>query len=388
MTGNHVSEIQSNPHAAQLAKGFPWLRFEPRLEQEFMRSYWSNHRMRMRVGMIVGAIIFIAFSIKYVLTLPRSTWITTVVVVDGFIVPVLLFGALLTLRAQYQPWISKVGNLVLVLMWIGLSATLLESRALGTPIHYESMLLAIAFVLFSTGLRAVPALMSCIFGITIYLVGICILGEHPEVVEDEAFHLISITAIGAIGVYNRESMLRRLFLTQSVATFRAEHDPLTQLLNRGAAMRRLETAWSQAARQHNPIAVFLIDADHFKAYNDQYGHIEGDKCLQSIASAIKVLPRRPMDMVARFGGEEFVALAYDTDWKGAELIAEKVRIAVANMKIPLESGKEVGVTISIGVASVQPIAGDVTSTIVKTLRQADAALYAAKSAGRNCFVIS
>lgn len=387
MTENRVSETQTSPHAAQLEKGFPRLRFEPALEREFMENYWTNHRLRVRSGMIVGTIIFFAFSIKDIMLLPKSTWIWTVATVDGFIVPVMLFGASLTWQEQWKPWITRASHVVLMLIWIGFVASLLESRALGTPIRYESIMLTIAYILFSTGLRTIPAVTSCIFGVVLYIVGSLLFGTDHAIVQTEAFHLIAITVIGTIGAYARETMLRKLFLTQSIANFRAEHDPLTQLLNRGAAMRRLETAWNHAARQRNPISIILVDADHFKSYNDRYGHLEGDKCLQGIGRALKEVLCRPMDMVGRFGGEEFVALAYDTDREGAVCMAEKIRVAVEHTRVLLETGHTTHITVSIGVISLVPSPGEDASVITNALRQADSALYAAKSAGRNCFVL-
>ena len=392
MTEEQISGMQNNPHAAQLRRGFPWLRFEPSLEQEFMQNYWADHRLRIRRGLIAGAIIFLVFSIKDIMILPRSTWIWTVPTVDGFIVPVLLLGALLTLSAQYKPWITKGSHIVLMLVWMGFVATLLQSRALGSPIPYESMMLTIAYILFATGLRAIPAVTSCMFGVVLYLIGIWMLGANAAVMNHESFHLIAITAIGAIGAYARESMLRRLFLTQSLASFHAEHDSLTQLLNKSAAMRRIKIAWRQAARQREQIAIFMIDADHFKAYNDRHGHIEGDKCLQSIGKAIKEPLHRPMDLAARFGGEEFVALAYGACQKDAAAIADRIRIKIENTKIALANGDEAQITVSIGIASIMPapiaVDADIESKIIDVLQLADAALYAAKSAGRNRVAVS
>lgn len=388
MTEGRIAEIQTNPHAAQLEKGFRWLRFEPGLELEFMRDYWTNHRLRVRSGMIIGAIIFAAFTVKDIITLPTEAWIWTVITVDGFIVPVMLTGAALTLVEDYKPWITRASHVVLVLVWIGFVVSMLETVALGTPTRYESIMLTIAYILFSTGLRAVPALTSCIFGVVVYLVGIRYLGVAPEEIQAQTFHLVSITAIGAIGAYAREAMLRKLFLTQSLSTFRAEHDPLTQLLNRGAAMRRIEIAWRQAARQDERISIFLIDADHFKAYNDRYGHVEGDKCLIGVSKAIKEPLNRPMDVAARYGGEEFVALAYGADQKDAAAIADRIRVNIENMRLPLESGGDARITVSIGIASIRPASGPSGSEITDVLRLADAALYSAKSSGRNRAVLS
>jgi diguanylate cyclase (GGDEF)-like protein len=129
--------------------------------------------------------------------------------------------------------------------------------------------------------------------------------------------------------------------------------------------------------------VMMIDADHFKAFNDRHGHQAGDQALRELANVITANVRRPTDLVARYGGEEFSVIVAETDSAGAQQIAEHIRLAVE--QLPLVAGAEWPMTVSIGIASW-------TTTSEMTLEQllfaADKALYQAKEGGRNRVVVA
>jgi diguanylate cyclase (GGDEF)-like protein len=125
----------------------------------------------------------------------------------------------------------------------------------------------------------------------------------------------------------------------------------------------------------------MIDVDHFKKYNDHYGHQGGDDCLRQIAEAIKLGAQRPTDLAARYGGEEFVVLLPETDPAGAAVVAEQIRARVARLEIPhAKSDTSSRVTISLGIATLAPDAEGVAGSLVA---RADANLYRAKERGRD-----
>jgi diguanylate cyclase (GGDEF)-like protein len=162
----------------------------------------------------------------------------------------------------------------------------------------------------------------------------------------------------------------------------AQHDGLTDLPNRRSFDEHLARTVAQAARGRRPVAVVMMDVDHFKRYNDRYGHPAGDRCLQAVARAADAAARRPGDIVARYGGEELVALLPDTDRDGARTVAEAMRRAVEEQAIEHAGNPPAGrVTISVGVAVQIP--DPETHDAAVLLRDADAALYRAKSGGRN-----
>ena len=157
-------------------------------------------------------------------------------------------------------------------------------------------------------------------------------------------------------------------------------DGLTGIPNRRHFDDRLDAEWRRCARIDAPLSVVAIDIDHFKRFNDTYGHLAGDEALRAVAQAASACLARPGDLVARTGGEEFVCLLPHVDSDGAAAVAELIRQAVASLSIP-HTGSDAGrVTVSLGVASVHPArAGE----SVDLLQAADRALYRAKAAGRD-----
>ncbi|MCW8195892.1 diguanylate cyclase [Proteobacteria bacterium 005FR1] len=158
-------------------------------------------------------------------------------------------------------------------------------------------------------------------------------------------------------------------------------DPLLGIANRRAFDQDLTREWRRARRKQAQLALLMVDVDHFKIYNDEYGHAEGDQCLQEVASALESVVKRPGDMVARYGGEEFVVLLPDTDLAGAASVAERIhaQLAQRNLIFP-KSPTAPCVTVSIGVSTILP-AGDQQSK--ELIEHTDEALYAAKEEGRN-----
>ena len=163
--------------------------------------------------------------------------------------------------------------------------------------------------------------------------------------------------------------------------FLSERDPLTGLYNRRVFERRADAAWRLCIRIGQPLAVIMIDVDHFKAFNDHYGHQAGDDCLRRVAAVIGDQARRPGDVTARYGGEEFIVLLSQTDRAGVARVAEAIRAGVYGLEIPhQDSLYDKVVTISLGFAWGVPQRGTEYPWFIKL---ADEALYASKADGRN-----
>ncbi|MDH5357017.1 MAG: diguanylate cyclase [Gammaproteobacteria bacterium] len=164
----------------------------------------------------------------------------------------------------------------------------------------------------------------------------------------------------------------------------AEIDGLTGIANRRRFDELLTKEYKQALREHEPIALLMVDIDDFKPFNDHYGHMAGDATLKQVAHIIDKTLNRPMDLVARYGGEEFVCLLPNTDIEGMTLIANSVLEAIRALRIPHEFARAADIlTLSIGGASVIPKHGDTPESLVV---MADKRLYKAKETGRNRFV--
>ena len=158
-------------------------------------------------------------------------------------------------------------------------------------------------------------------------------------------------------------------------------DDLTQLANRRVFSERLQQEWRRMAREKSNLSLILGDIDYFKAYNDTYGHLQGDQCLAKVARVISQCLKRPADLAARYGGEEFAALLPNTPFTGAVHVAETIRYSVKALAIPHQQSANCDhITISLGVASIIP---NIQMEAELLIQSADKALYQAKAEGRD-----
>lgn len=166
----------------------------------------------------------------------------------------------------------------------------------------------------------------------------------------------------------------------------SSQDGLTGVANRRSFDFHLESAWRTLARSREPLSLIMADLDSFKAYNDAYGHQEGDECLRRVAKTLASASRRAGDQVARYGGEEFAIVLSATDSAGAARVAEALRAAVEDLAIPHRCSPASGVvTVSLGVATAAPAD---SSSPAHLIAAADRALYRAKQEGRNRLVVA
>jgi diguanylate cyclase (GGDEF)-like protein len=186
-------------------------------------------------------------------------------------------------------------------------------------------------------------------------------------------------------ISNRKAAEDRLSKALNAAENLASIDSLTGVANRRTFDEFIETEWLRGIRTHSDFSVLLVDVDHFKLYNDKYGHVTGDNCLKEIAEAIGTVVHRSTDLLARYGGEEFVVVLPDTDAAGAYVMAEQIRKAVELRQIVHEGAPRGVVTLSVGCATQIP---KLESPCTWLIKRADDALYQAKSAGRNCIRVS
>ncbi len=193
---------------------------------------------------------------------------------------------------------------------------------------------------------------------------------HPDVLSAIATAMLRLSSIQA------ELMSANKKLDEV-----AHYDVLTQIMNRRGYEEALDRYWKDHQRRKDCLTIMLMDIDHFKKYNDNYGHIQGDQCLREVAQTLKSALKRPVDILARYGGEEFVVLLPSTDLEGAKKVAERFITAMQQANIPHEySDSQPFVSLSIGIAQVQLS----NETSKQALERADSALYQAKESGRHC----
>ena len=210
------------------------------------------------------------------------------------------------------------------------------------------------------------------------------MGDIHKLWRIEATRIGAIMAALAVFVLGVSLFLAREISRRAAAEEKLEElattDALTGLRNRRKFDAAIETEWRRAARQRRPLALLMIDADHFKTFNDTFGHQAGDEVLVGIAICISDAVQRAGDCVARYGGEEFAVLLPDMSPAQAFLVAETIRL-----KVEQWCADTAITTVSIGVASLIP---DARTQWTQMVNAADKALYAAKAGGRNRTVVA
>ena len=183
-----------------------------------------------------------------------------------------------------------------------------------------------------------------------------------------------------------QKLVHQLEIEKNIAQINSITDSLTGLFNRGYFDKTLGKEFSRLSRSGTMLSLIMLDIDHFKKFNDSYGHLSGDNCLQLIAKLLKDIVSREPDTVARFGGEEFIVILPGTDEHGAKILAERIRKGVEDLNIPhIASETYKYVTVSVGIITIFP--NDLVSQD-RALKLVDDALYLAKEQGRNRFVIA
>ncbi|ACK72056.1 diguanylate cyclase/phosphodiesterase with GAF sensor [Gloeothece citriformis PCC 7424] len=209
--------------------------------------------------------------------------------------------------------------------------------------------------------------------------------RKPRKWQDHEITLLSQIAIGAAIAIHQGELYQQLESANLELKKLSCLDGLTQVANRHRFDMYLDQEWRRLMRSQQFLSLILCDVDHFKGYNDTYGHLAGDQCLQQVAQVIKNAVGRPADLVARYGGEEFAIILPDTPLRGALYVAEQIRQQVQYLTIPHPQSTHQWVTLSSGVASFIPSAALSPKALINA---ADEALYQAKANGRNQVVFS
>jgi diguanylate cyclase (GGDEF)-like protein len=361
------------------------LSFPEPLETEFRDEHRNSMQTWVRLSILVSAMTVLGFSVidYFVLGIQGSAIANTVrfsVHIPAVII-MLAFTWTTLYRRGYEPMIQFVapafgiGTVIMAAYAPTDQIALLGARLMLVTFFFYFMLGMRFWVGLRSNLIVFAAFSACFF-----------LGLMPPNVSIYVlFSMACANLIGAAGCYMLERANREAFLERKLLEEVATHDGLTGVLNRAAFEDQVRRVWSQAQRDRQPVAVVMIDIDYFKAFNDRYGHQAGDDCLRNVATALAAAARRrPLDFVARYGGEELVAVLYGADRAYAESVARALIATVTDLKIPhAGSLAQPYVTVSVGVTSVDAYR---TPSHDVAINWADQALYAAKNAGRNRFV--
>jgi diguanylate cyclase (GGDEF)-like protein len=304
----------------------------------------------------------------------------------------ILLGILMLLRRGVSP--EACGNMLTGAAWYVYTALACLSGGLWAPVMIWFATLPILSVLLS-GPRS-GAFWTLVSAATVgwFALTDAMGWNLPIELKPDAFFLVQTS--GLVGllfcVYLLVSVLKKMEFgarrdlrnANSLLERQAATDGLTGIPNRHSFDRILAQEWSRHERGRSPLSIALIDADFFKAFNDEYGHLAGDECLRAVARAIRSSIRRPNDFCARFGGEEFAVILPSTDEAGALQVAETIRQQMREMAIPHpRSSVSPLVTVSIGISTTIPT---LQRSRQDFLHDIDLALYRAKEAGRDRIV--
>lgn len=374
----NLNAFPDSPHAAELRRGFPDLRFGRELEGEYVRTNLLQSRPLIRAASLMSVAVVGGRMIEQLLAngWQRPTFPGLVLL---FLIIIAVAWAAYS-RTYERTYMRRA--LVLVPArnaLIGLLAAAAAARG------EQEMLMVLPIVMVSPfffwGLRLRAGLASAIGTFVAFAFGAYWFTlDVPIALRTCAFLSMTLLA-SAVACRHIERSSRTAFLETHLIAELAEHDPLTGTKNRRVFDAHVQRLWTQAVRDQRTIAMLLVDVDHFKSYNDRYGHQAGDKALREVAQVLNGFVDRPLDVLARYGGEEFVAVLYDLDVSEAAALAERMRKAVEALGIEHHASRSSGrVTVSVGVAAIAPTHDRHAKG---ALQLADQALYQAKINGRN-----
>lgn len=385
-----AEDYRDTPYGRQLLEGFRRLLFMPELEREF-RRYLSR---QARLAQQLGACLLILVVSGYLYIEHRlfghhdPDWLRELTVLRLMqIVPGLAILVLTLFLRRARIIANRMFPLFLVL--IGVIAARIDMQYEITQpefaFRYGAGLLIVCsfFFLGVTFWRALASAMAIVlFDV---LIAVVVLSPSELLVHwiSVSYYLL-LLVLGAISRYVHEYSQREQFLTRKLLGWVAQHDAMTGLANRRSFDTALPQTLLQARRERKPLALLLLDLDNFKDYNDSLGHPAGDALIREFGALLTGFSRRPLDLAARVGGEEFALLLLDCDAQSAQAIAGQILQALEARALPHPASVHgAHVTSSIGVAMLQP-----EQTPEQLYHAADKALYEAKLAGKNRYAMS
>lgn len=381
--GTTIEQGLNSLYSEQLKKGFRRLRFIDILEPEFRRYYLEQNaeKSRLVVGFSLSVIVLAAVVANMTGSDPMFTMESIALFVMA---PVLLCTLVLSYSNQ-----RNIYNIMVVVsaLVIGVSGTMVNLHAseAGMSYYFAAQTGWIFMVWLVLGIQFQTTARVCLIITLTYMTAAVSAGLPTDQLLFEGFMLGAVNLIGSYSAYQLEYSARQMFLESKLLAELAERDGLTSLYNRRSFDQYSKRVWRQSRRERDQLTIMMIDIDRFKDYNDMYGHQAGDDALKQVAGIIGESVQRPLDMAARFGGEEFSLILYGPANSYGHDLPERLRKQVEELSIIHEGAPETGyLTVSIGVAIIHPGA---SRSLAGSIQMADQALYEAKDSGRNRVVV-
>jgi diguanylate cyclase (GGDEF)-like protein len=381
----NVRDFPDSAYALELKRRTAFLRFAPPLEAEYSISHLARVRRRVRVWFTLAFVVRALLAIDQV----RRTGVSSelALIHMGAIVPCSLFLMWLAWGRHFGSLYLRVAPILVSLFYALVAFVDVRLLADGRFEQFAAFPVVLIAVFFFTGLKFREALLTVIFLLIAFSIASFAVGLAPTALLKSMVLLVITGVVGSVVYWDVEKTYRENFIERALIGELLARDGLTGLMNRRTFDEHLLRVWQQALRDRCSIAVCMIDVDHFKRYNDAFGHQAGDIALRTVATLIQEFARRPLDLAARYGGEEFAMIFYDLAPDDVHAIADRLIKAVQAERInPHEAlaKPELDLTISIGVGLISPT---VARTPQGAVQLADEALYEAKHAGRNRLVV-
>ncbi|MEM1090261.1 MAG: diguanylate cyclase [Pseudomonadota bacterium] len=369
---------------AQIERGFRWLRFEAPLEHHYRQYHLRSVRRRVLIC-VISMIVFSVWMTANNNAAEPETVDTALTLMDQLSkyvqrpISALLLITLLVRPLYFRYWL-QVAPLVLASSGVFGGYSVAESVTQGNLHAFVTMLTGFLGLYMLVGflfwnVAAVGAIITLSYGFSLSYHG-----APPELIRFETSVLMVVSVVALVFAYTLEHSQRLSFLQRRIMQVLSSVDSLTGLKNRRVFDEELESLWKQGHRDSNPLGLLLVDVDHFKAFNDRYGHQAGDRCLARIGEVLGDSVRRPLDIAARVGGEEFALLFYAATPEHVVAAGKQIEEEIRALEIPhADSSTAPVVTVSIGAGLIQPRPNRSPESLVK---QVDLALYQAKSQGR------
>ena len=369
----------------QQADGFLSLRFCAELEPQF-RSDHTDSVVARRVALLAAALVLVGIVpvLDALFLAPPAAFARLARWAQfGLMIPALIVAGVFTLVRPLRAW----SNVAALIASFAVCAGVIYQRHIGALYGYHVPSELVAVVLTGTavmsGLRTVyiaPAIL-LILGLSAWS-ELTAFGAKPSTYY-VILAQVMLGLIAALGAAMEEYHTRATWLQKNMLEELTLRDPLSGLVNARGLREVYQRAFATATREHRPLLVVAVDIDHFKAYNDHYGHLAGDDCLRRVANALARHGRRGNDIAARTGGEEFVLIWYDVAVDSAVKLLEALRqeverLGILHAGIPHRPGV---VTVSVGAICAVPGPRLLPETLLKL---ADEQLYLSKQRGRNC----
>jgi diguanylate cyclase (GGDEF)-like protein len=381
----NLEDFPNSAYADELRRGVGRLRFQELLEAEYAAVHLRRARARVRIWMSLTVVLSVLFTGEQLLR--TGAWNMLSAAHYGALVPCTIALGWLAWSREYERLYLRIAPALVTIFGALLGAFVALALTIGRDEQLAAFTVNVVAAFFFTGLLFRQALFTAAVMLVSFAITAVAAHLAVSMLAKSMVIMILTTIIVAVIYREMEQAYRKSFLEDALIIDLVARDGLTGVMNRRAFDEHLLRVWQHALRDQRAIAVLMIDIDHFKQYNDTYGHQAGDTALRTVAKTLQGFGRRPLDFVARYGGEEFAVILYDLAPAHVQDVAERLREVVQNLKIPAPRERPDGgqdVTVSVGVGLVAPSIGRTPQGAVQL---ADEALYEAKQAGRNCVVV-